>query len=77
MEHFKYEEICLFFISTFMICCMASMALVYYIDPLYVFRMPFGDLQPIRGSVHYVSRGLIRNMDYEILVCGSSMDLIV
>lgn len=62
-----------FFISTFMICCIASMALVYYIDPFYVFHMPFGGLQPIRGSVHYVARGLIRNMDYEILVCGSSM----
>jgi len=31
-------------------------------------------MQPIQtNDAHYVARGLIRNMDYDILVCGSSM----
>lgn len=63
-----------FFISTFMICCVVSIAIVYYIDPFYVFHMPYGNIQPIKtDDPHYVARGLIRNMDYDILVCGSSM----
>lgn len=63
-----------FFIGFFSACCIATMAFVYYIDPFYVFHMPWGNLRPIKtDDPHYVARGLIRNMDYEILVCGSSM----
>ena len=42
--------------------------------PILCFSHAFWDMEPIQTSDgHYVARGLIRNMDYDILVCGSSM----
>lgn len=43
------------------------------VDPYYVFHRPF-NMQPTKTDApHYVARGLIRNMDYDILLCGTSM----
>jgi len=47
---------------------------VAVIDPFYVFHMPIAGMEPVQTDMaHYVARGLIRNADYEMLICGSSM----
>ncbi|MBD5505021.1 MAG: hypothetical protein HDR09_15150 [Lachnospiraceae bacterium] len=67
----KYNTV---FISTFIIPYILLAVFIFLIDPYYVFHAPLFRMDPIRtDQPHYVARGLIRNMDYDILMCGSSM----
>lgn len=60
--------------GTFFFLAALYAAFIALIDPFYVFHMPIGSMEPLQtNSAHYVARGLIRNADYEMLICGSSM----
>jgi len=61
------------FISTFTVPYMILALFVFLIDPYYVFHAPWFQMEPISQNAHYIARGLIRNMDYDTIVCGSSM----
>lgn len=62
------------FISAFAIPYMVLAIFIFLVDPYYVFHMPLFQMEPIQTHApHYVARGLIRNMDYDLLVCGTSM----
>lgn len=62
------------FISTFGILSIICAVFIAIIDPFYVFHMPLGGMEAIQTNrAHYVARGLIRNADYDLLICGSSM----
>lgn len=61
-------------VSIFVTVSLIYMFFIAIIDPFYVFHMPIGGMDAIKTSkAHYVARGLIRNADYEMLICGSSM----
>lgn len=60
--------------GTFLLLAALYAAFIALIDPFYVFHMPVGSMEPLQtNSAHYAARGLIRNADYEMLICGSSM----
>lgn len=61
------------FISAFIVPYMVLALFVFLIDPYYVFHAPWFQMEPISQNAHYIARGLIRNMDYDIIICGSSM----
>lgn len=61
------------FVGAFTIPYIVLSIFIFLIDPYYVFHMPWFRMEPIPQEVHYIARGLIRNMDYDMLVCGSSM----
>lgn len=62
------------FICAFMIPYILLGSFIFLVDPYYVFHKPYFNMEAIRtNDPHYVARGLIRNMDYDILLCGSSM----
>ena len=62
------------FVSAFAIPHIVLSIVIFLVDPYYVFHAPWFHMEPIQTHApHYVARGLIRNMDYDILVCGSSM----
>lgn len=61
------------FICAFTIPYIVLSMYIFLIDPYYVFHAPLFQMEPIPQDAHYIARGLIRNMDYDILVCGSSM----
>lgn len=62
------------FVSAFTIPYIVLAIVIFLVDPYYVFHAPWFQMEPIQTQdPHYVARGLIRNMDYNILVCGSSM----
>ena len=61
------------FISAFTIPYIVLGIFIFLIDPYYVFHAPWFQMRPIGQNAHYIARGLIRNMDYDIIVCGSSM----
>lgn len=62
------------FISAFMIPYILLGLFIFLVDPYYVFHKPYFNMEVIRtDDPHFVARGLIRNMDYDILLCGSSM----
>lgn len=47
---------------------------IVLIDPYCVLHKPWFGMEPAgMDNAHYIARGLIRNLDYDILVCGSSM----
>lgn len=61
-------------LSTFCIMAVMYSVFVVVIDPFYVFHMPVGGMKPVAtNNAHYVARGLIRNAEYDMLICGSSM----
>ncbi len=67
----KYSTV---FIGGFLIPYILLAVFIFLIDPYYVFHAPFFHMTPIRtNDAHYVARGLIRNLDYDILLCGTSM----
>lgn len=67
----KYNVV---FISAFIIPYIMLAVFIFLIDPYYVFHAPLFQMSPIRtNDAHYVARGLIRNLDYDILLCGTSM----
>lgn len=67
----KYISI---FIGAFIIPYVLLGTFVFLIDPYYVFHKPLFKMEPIRtDDPHNVARGLIRNLDYDILICGTSM----
>lgn len=60
--------------GTFFFLAALYAAFIALTAPFYVFHMPLGGMEPLQtNSAHYVARGLIRNADYEMLICGSSM----
>lgn len=62
------------FLGTISILFLAYTVLIAIIDPFYVFHMPGRGMKVIKtDKAHYVARGLIRNADYDMLICGSSM----
>lgn len=62
------------FIGAFMIPYILLGSFIFLVDPYYVFHKPYFNMEAIQtNDPHYVARGLIRNMDYDILLCGSSM----
>lgn len=62
------------FISAFTIPYIVLAIFIFLIDPYYVFHAPWFQMEPvISQSSHYIARGLIRNFDYDLLVCGTSM----
>lgn len=63
-----------FLLGTFAILSIIYAAFIAIIDPFYVFHMPIGQMEAVKTNrAHYVARGLIRNADYDMLICGSSM----
>lgn len=62
------------FIGAFMIPYILLGSFIFLVDPYYVFHKPYFNMKAIQtNDPHFVARGLIRNMDYDILLCGSSM----
>lgn len=61
------------FISAFAVPYIILCLFVFLIDPYYVFHAPLFEMEPINHNAHYIARGLIRNMDYDMLICGTSM----
>ena len=62
------------FIGAFAIPYIILSIFIFWVDPYYVFHAPWFQMEPIQThSAHYVARGLIRNLDYDILLCGTSM----
>ena len=61
------------FIGAFTIPYIVLSMYIFLIDPYYVFHAPLFQMEPIPQNAHYIARGLIRNMDYDILLCGTSM----
>ncbi len=61
-------------LGTFAILSIIYATFIVIIDPFYVFHMPIGQMEAVKTNrAHYVARGLIRNADYDMLICGSSM----
>lgn len=60
--------------GTFATLLIMFAVFIAIIDPFYVFHMPIGGMEAVKTNrAHYVARGLIRNADYDLLICGSSM----
>lgn len=68
------KKFILVFICAFAIPHILLAAFILAVDPYYVLHKPFFNMEPIStNDPHYVARGLIRNLDYDILLCGTSM----
>lgn len=69
MKKFSIAFVCAFTIPYVL---LASFIIIF--DPYYVFHKPLFNMKPIKTeNAHYAAKGLIRNMDYDILLYGTSM----
>ena len=61
------------FISCFIVIAVLCASLVVYVDPFFHYHAPLVGKNYIMKDQRYLNDGIVKNCDYNAMICGSSM----